>query len=91
MDPDSEVQRWTDEVVRLCDQIIQTAERVSSLEKWWASSVIARWWRGVVLKWKVLKWKDVCLELRLFPGVGVEFMEARERFESGSNFVITDR
>lgn len=78
---DSEVARWTDEIVRLCDQMIEVAGRVSRLKKWWAAVVIGRWWRWVVRRRAVGKWSDVCLELRLFPGVGVEYMEAKGRFE----------
>ena len=81
MNSDLEVQRWTDEVVRLCDQMIRIAGCVSELKKWWASLIIVRWWRGVIMGRGVEKWKDVCLELRLFPGVGMEFMDAKERFE----------
>lgn len=84
---DSEVQRWTDEIVRLCDQMIAVAGRVSQLKKWWSAGVIGRWWRKVWLRIVVKRWEGVCLEVRLFPEIGVEYLEAKERFETGDKSV----
>lgn len=79
---DSEVARWTDEVVRLCDKMIEVAGRVRSLKKWWAALVIQRVWRRFWRRKVVRRLEGVCLEVRLYPGVGVEYMDAKRRFEN---------
>lgn len=72
---------WRDRVIELCDQIAELTLRISYLKKKYASKVICKWWRKIFVERRVLIMKDVCLELRSVPGLGIDYFACKRRFE----------
>ncbi len=79
---DRGARQWNDEVVKLCDRMIDIANRISRLKKVCAASVIQMWYRRRMRERAVDGLADIVLEIKHLPGIGSEFIKAEMSFMS---------